>query len=182
MDRRSALIQLGITAGGIVAFTTCRNKDRTAITDANLTLGISESDQSFVDLLADAIIPSDPQVKGSKDLDLGAFVLLMVNDCMHKDDQAKYLTGLRTFKKSVEQQQLKDQALIDAITTGINGDESNTEEMPVRVFLSTTKQFLIQGFITSQYFMTEIMPYQIIPGKFNGKFEIPPNHKVNMYG
>jgi hypothetical protein len=182
MDRRSALIQLGITAGGILAFTACHNKDQKAITDAYSKLGISETEQNFVHALGESIIPSDPQVKGSSDLNLGSFVLLMVNDCMSQDDQTKYVKGLRTFKKSVEKLKLKDQALLDAITTGINGDENNPEEMPIRVFLSRTKEYLIQGFITSQYFMTEIMPYQMIPGKFNGKFEIPPNHKVNMYG
>ncbi|WAC14940.1 gluconate 2-dehydrogenase subunit 3 family protein [Dyadobacter pollutisoli] len=182
MDRRSALIQMGVTAGGILAFTACRNNDKKTISSAYAKLGISEKEVGFLGDLAEVIIPSDPEVKGSDALDLKAFVLLMVNDCMKKQDQEIYMIGLRAFQKSVENQDLKDKAMETAFIKGLSGNDENPEEKSVKVFLLTTKQYTIQGFLTSKYFMTEIMPYEMMPGKFDGKFRITPGHKVNIYG
>jgi len=182
MDRRSALIQMGMTAGGILAFTACWNKDKEAISKAYSKLGITETEVGFVRNLGEVIIPSDAQVKGSDDLDLEAFVLLMVNDCMKKDEQDLYMNGLRTFRKTVENQHLKEKELEEALIAGLDGNDEDPAQKSVKKFLSVTKQYVIQGFLTSKYFMTEIMPYEIMPGKFDGKFPITPGHKVNIYG
>jgi hypothetical protein len=182
MDRRSALIQMGITTGGILAFTACWNKDREKISKAYSKLGISEAEVGFVRDLGEIIIPSDPQVKGSADLELEAFVLLMVNDCMKKDEQDIYMNGLRTFLKSTQEQHLKEKELGAAFVTAMTENDEVADDKSVKKFLSTTKQYVIQGFITSKYFMSDIMPYEMMPGKFNGKFPIPPDHKINIYG
>ena len=33
-------------------------------------------------------------------------------------------------------------------------------------FLAITKQFALQGYLNSEYFMTEIKPYELVPARF----------------
>jgi len=48
--------------------------------------------------------------------------------------------------------------------------------------VNTVKNLTMQGFTSSKYFMTEIMPYEMFPGGFKGKVKIQPGEKVNIYG
>jgi hypothetical protein len=183
MNRRAALFQLGITAGSLVAFTACWKQDRETISDAYKKLGITNDEIKFLNELSEIILPADSDVKGAVDLDLTSFVLLMVNDCCTGDEQNDFMKGIKLLQKSIGDNSLNNHQ-IKSFLTEIQNDaiDENSDRIFVKKFIAITKQFLIQGFLTSKYFMTEIMPYEMLPGKFDGKFLIPNNHKPNIYG
>jgi len=52
----------------------------------------------------------------------------------------------------------------------------------LKYFLNTTKRFTLQGYLSSQYFMTEVMPYNMVPGGFQGERLIDPTEKINING
>ena len=59
----------------------------------------------------------------------------------------------------------------------------SAKEVPKEVsyFIETTKSFVTQGFMQSEFVMTEVMPYALVPGKPPVCMEIDPNGQINIY-
>jgi hypothetical protein len=54
---------------------------------------------------------------------------------------------------------------------GKNGGQNSTKkEEPddVAAFVKSTKRLALQGYMTSQYYLTKVQPYKLVPGKFEG--------------
>jgi hypothetical protein len=49
-------------------------------------------------------------------------------------------------------------------------------------FLSSVKRFTIQGYMASEYIQTEIIPYSLIPGEYNGAVLISDLQKTRVNG
>ena len=67
--------------------------------------------------------------------------------------------------------------------------DADKEELPpesylgdIQYFLNTTKRYTVQGFLQSQYVMTELMPYALVPGSHSFCETIDPTKRVNIYG
>lgn len=186
MHRREALKSLAILTSGVVLIPSC-NFEKEDILAAYSNLKITATQQTLLRAIADTIIPPG-QTKGAADLSVQDFVLVMVNDCLDKDQQQRFVTGLQefnTFSKEVggaafskldaaEKEKVVLQGLSDVAETGENREAIHT-------FLSITKQFTIQGFMMSEYIMTEIKPYSLIPGTYRGEVLISSisNMKIN---
>ena len=69
------------------------------------------------------------------------------------------------------------------IEQGLSMIESNKlDPEDLKLFVSTTKRFTAFGYMKSEYIMTEIMPYKLIPGTY-GSCEIIDNSKrANING
>jgi hypothetical protein len=50
--------------------------------------------------------------------------------------------------------------------------DEDKEADTARGFISTTKRFALQGYLNSEYFMTEIKPYELVPARFYGSKKI----------
>ena len=111
----------------------------------------------------------------------------MVDDCLPKDRQDSFLKGLSSFESTFRQfsgasfgasnQEEKARVLdemINSPTTEISED--------VIHFVQTSKSYAVLGFMRSEYLMTEIMPYSLIPGKYPACRTTDPNGKINIYG
>jgi hypothetical protein len=48
------------------------------------------------------------------------------------------------------------------LTTLEAGKEAWSEEM--KIFYNTTRSYILQGYTASQHFLTDIKPYQLVPG------------------
>ncbi|WP_373400548.1 hypothetical protein V8V91_13560 [Algoriphagus halophilus] len=48
--------------------------------------------------------------------------------------------------------------------------------------MNTTKRFTIQGYMASEYIQSEIMPYSLIPGAYNGSVLISDIQKPRING
>lgn len=181
MDRRSALSQIGLLSSALLVFNACFTKNEKEIQEVYASLGITDDEIQIVQKLCEVLIPSDNQIKGAKDLEIEKFVLLMVNDCLPSDDQKAYVNGLRSFQKEVLAKIPDKETLENVIMNSLSSKEDDTPHS-FKSFLKITKDFTIQGFLTSRYFMTEIMPYEMIPGGFQGKVKIREGDKPNIYG
>jgi Gluconate 2-dehydrogenase subunit 3 len=175
MQRREALKSLAILTGGAVLIPSC-NFEKEDILAAYSNLQITPSLQTLLGQIADTIIPP-AKVKGASDLAVQDFVLVMVNDCLDKNQQTQFTKGLQEFntfsKKSgganFSRLELaeKEKVVIEGLATAADTTEEN--QKAVREFLSIAKQFTIQGFMMSEYIMTEVKPYSLIPGRYNGE-------------
>ena len=189
MNRRELLSQLSIVVAGAVYLPSCeftREDVRLAYTHLN----ISSAEMDLLKRICAVMIPSDPVIKGASDLALEDFVLVVVNDCLEVEKRDRYVRGLRSFQAYGKEVSAKGFETLSAeeskglILKVLNGeeDEEDGDGNEAKFFLETTKELLIQGFMRSEYVMTEIMPYEMAPGGFSGKVKIIAGEKINIYG
>lgn len=182
MNRRTALQQLAILTGGMAFIPSCSfDADKVSIALNNLK--IKASQEKLLAEVVDTIIPAT-DIPGAKVFDIHHFVLVMTDDCQDKPDQETFIKGLDQFEPYVEQQYDKsfmksDQQEREAMLTSImqpaaaskqevKAEEPEFDLSAIRAFLSSTKRYTIHGYMMSQYIMTEVFPYQLVPGHFKG--------------
>lgn len=186
MDRRLALKQLALFTGGLMAFPSC-DFSRENVLAAYEKLQVTDAHQDLLAKVVETILPGR-EIKGAKELNMQDFVLVMANDCLAEEDQSRFIKGLKNFNAYVKKQsgssfEKLDQETAERSFTHIVDSEDKSEEMEgLKYFLNTTKRFTLQGYLSSQYFMTEVMPYNMVPGGFQGERLIDPTEKINING
>lgn len=195
MNRRTVLKQLAVMTGGMVLVPSC-DFSRNDILSAYDQLKVTRGEVNILAKLCETIIPSGEAIKGADDLHIKNFVLVMMNDCYSKDDQMAFTKGLKNFNaftRSVSGKSFEDmdkdesKELVlkvldkDIDTSKFENNEEYTLE-DINSFVNRTKQLTVQGFMASEYIMTGIMPYQLVPGGFSGKVKIKEGEKVNVNG
>ena len=189
MKRRELLSQLSIVVAGTVYLPSCEFT-REDVLVAYTKLNISTAEIDLIKRINAVIIPSDPVIKGASDLALEDFVLVVVNDCFEVEKRDRFVRGLTSFQAYGKEMSAKKFESLSAeeskgLILRILDREENKEDEggdDAKFFLETTKELLIQGFMRSEYVMTEIMPYDMAPGGFSGKVKILPGEKINIYG
>lgn len=129
--------------------------------------------------VVDTIIPKT-DTPGAKDLLVHAFVLRMINDCYDENAQNRFMKGLsqldeicnarfnKLFINCTASQ--REQLLTDiANKKGYQGD--------VLYFFPLMKNLTLQGYLNSQYVMTNLVKYELIPARFNGYFPVKKDSK-----
>jgi hypothetical protein len=118
-------------------------------------------------MLAETIIPQT-ETPGAKEVGAHLFTLVMVDDRMDNTSRDKFLKGLRNFdsycktlngtlfSKADPMQRLAVLRQLEAMST-IPEDE-------VSFFYSSTRKLMIEGYLNSEYYLTKVKPYQLVPG------------------
>jgi hypothetical protein len=183
MQRRTALKQLGLIAGAAIILPHCTSKE--AATEASITLHklqVSGQQENLLATMTDALIPKT-DIPGAKELNIHQFVLRMMDDCFDADAQKKFMDGLEQAKKAVADKTGKDaedctaadwQALFQDIEAGKTTAPVQGEDN-LKAFYDPFRQLTIRGYLGSEYVMTNVFGYQMIPGKFTGEVKIDAN-------
>lgn len=130
-------------------------------------LRVTGEEEELLGDIADVMIPVT-DTPGARTVQAHLFTLVMVDDCMPKVEQEKYLKGMRSFTSELESLTGRSFASATAeerlqmLTTLESRREELTEE--TRVFYNTTRRYVVQGYTSSQHFLTNIKPYQLVPG------------------
>ncbi len=133
-------------------------------------ISITRDEEMVLRAIVDTIIPVT-NTKGAKDLELEQFVLKMVDDCYVKPDQEKFAKGLKNFNAYLKKKTGKNLRDTDSeIRPALFADmtAATATEKDVQCFLLTTRQLTILGYTQSKYVMTELLPYELVPGRFHG--------------
>lgn len=157
MNRRTAIRQLFVVAGGIIIASSCSSDAGGSSIQLN-TIRLTAKDEALLADLVEAIIPSSDS-PGAKELNLHLFVMKMVDDCSDPEEQEQFIAGLKSAKK----------------LEGKSTDEilAYLEELPKDdVFLHLLKRRTIQGYMNSEYVMKNKLVYELIPGRYNGAVKI----------
>lgn len=184
MNRRIALRHLALISGGLALIPSCDFSSDDIIAAYN-KLKITASQKTLLGAISDTIIPAG-EIKGALDLEVPDFILVMVNDCMDSENQQLFTQGLAAFPNYVKTtvgkkyEALSTSEKESLIQSGINleGDENKA----LSYFLNTTKRFTIQGYMVSEYIQTEVIPYSLIPGEYNGSVLISDLQKPRING
>lgn len=186
MDRRKALRDLGILTSGIVLLPSC-NFSEEKISLALNKLSITGSQEELMKELVTTMLP-EGEILGASSLKVHDFVWIMVDDCLEKTPQGSYLKGLTDFKKVFKDlqgenflslNQEKRVVALDSIEASIENNSANIDKNFLN-FLQITKEFAILGFMQSEYMMTEIMPYSLVPGTYGTCVTIEKDERINI--
>ena len=132
--------------------------------------------------LADVIIPAT-DTPGARAVGAHHFVFVMVDDCRPESEREKFLKGMRAFPDAVKNVADKkfSRATSEERLEILNKLSKGGKEFPeeVRFFFDVSKNYIIQGYVTSQHFLTQVKQYQLVPGpNFQGC--IPLNEKKTI--
>ena len=170
MKRRELIRDLFIVGGGFVLAASCRQKSgKAAIVLKNVS--ITTEQEQLLHGVASAIIPTT-DTPGAGELGCHLFVLKMLDDCYGKTAQEKFIKGIDAldayaqktagspFVKCSQAQQR--QWLNEA-------ENEKAVSLDIFYFFSIMKERTLEGYLTSQYVLTNINKYEFIPSeKYNG--------------
>jgi len=130
---------------------------------------VTDEQDALLSLISETIIPKT-STPGANDVGVHEYCIKMVDDCLSKKDQEKWLKGLTDFNALSEKNNSKEFAKLDAperlkFLTELNESKSDDD---VNYFFKTMKHYTLRGFTTSEYYLTTVQNYNIIPGKFKG--------------
>lgn len=141
-------------------------------------LNISGRQEQLLAGITETFIPATDDSPGAKALKLHYFVLVMVDDCRGEEDQQQFVRGLGQVDRLAEHHYeagfaectpAQREQLLAGTLEGSREMKSGGETYEdARECLSMTKQYAIRGFLNSEYVMTEELPYQLVPGHFDG--------------
>jgi len=167
MERRHALKSMAGGLGALLALPAWANGWSKNELDRPQLLSTGEL--SGLEAVCDALLPKTDSYPGSKDLHVHLFVEKMIADCYDKKTGDRVKAGLAWLNKQSDS--LFDKKFVD--TSGkqrLNLLESmqvsNKKEF-VDLF-QLIKGLTVQGYTSSEYYMTHVMGYELVPGRFIG--------------
>ena len=189
MNRRKALKNLGLITGGIFMLPSCDFSDEKVSIILN-KLQITVKEEKLLQEIVATIIP-EGEIPGARSLKVQNFIWVMIDDCLPEKKQNSFMNGLKLFDNHV--QQLRNSSFIsltenDRLTVLkdlLNKNDKSGEKSDlrsIRRFIKAVKYYGTWGFMQSEYIMTEVMPYQLVPGSYGSCETIETNKRVNING
>ncbi|ODS78018.1 MAG: hypothetical protein ABS46_17525 [Cytophagaceae bacterium SCN 52-12] len=132
---------------------------------------LSKEQKKLLGDVVDTIIPRT-DTPGASDLGVQDFVELMVQDCFEKPVQEQLGTGLARLDKEAKNKfgqgfsALKAAQKLDLVKSLAGKKDSEAD------FLNSVKNLTIQGYTSSEYFMTNVTKYELIPARYHGCVDI----------
>jgi hypothetical protein len=131
----------------------------------------------LLDEIGETIIPTTPDSPGAKATEIGAYMLLMYQDCMPSDEQQIFLEGLNdldtraaqlfsnSFEAAKPHEKLKLLTVLQTEAEAYYLQMESQEEVPPHYF-QMMKDLTLTGYFTSEMGMTKAREYLPLPGKF----------------
>ncbi|PWJ59389.1 gluconate 2-dehydrogenase subunit 3-like protein [Dyadobacter jejuensis] len=166
MERRTAIRQMALAAGTIVSLPTWAKGWKKA--DLHTTSFLNTELYQVLEVAVEAIIP-ETDTPGAGEIGVGAFVALMVKDCYDTAVQNNFSKGLAEieassksrFNKSFSALQQSDKLqVLKSFEKGSDKDQKS--------FIGLLKNLTIQGYMNSEYVMTNLTHYEMVPARYHG--------------
>jgi hypothetical protein len=165
ITRRVLLKQLAVASAAIALAPTvvgCASPPSTLFKN----IALNQDQEGLLRLIAQTIIPNSTSPEGTNVSTL-EYSAKMIDDCLSKADQQKWLSGFTQFIEAIKKNDFEDSEIPDQLKFLTELDESK-EEGDMNFFFKTMKRFTIRGYTSSEYFMTTVQDYKMIPGKYKG--------------
>lgn len=178
MNRRTALKRFALT-GAIAMFLPSCVRDAKKVSSALENLDITADDEELLGEIAETLIPATDK-PGAREVGAHAFAFIMVNDCLPPQKKEIFMAGLRAFNEKAPvpgKGEFMNVSKEDKIETLKNlGKEEASAESSLKEFYDIARGYIIQGYTTSQYFMTEVKLHKLVPGPiYKGCVPLPEN-------
>lgn len=175
MNRRQTLKALLAVAAGSALLPACMQDEKSSVSYKNLKL--TRQDEDLTAAFADTLIPKT-NTPGAVETKAHLFALMMVDDCFPPADRENFQKGFVAFKDYLKKNGMEDFSKAEAskrqaLLTGLENGKDNPAEL--NGFYQTMKRYILQGYTTSQFFLTNIQEYKLVPGPYYGC--VPVNQK-----
>lgn len=179
MDRREALKRTAWIMGGVVSAPAIMGILKGCAAKPTIDwkpVFLSEEQAAIITQVTEIIIPKT-DTPGAKDTGVPGFIDLMLKDVYSKEDQDRYLTGLKAFDDGArkaygdpfaELEPEQQAEYVKKVHDEAVNAERNTKPAPPRPFILTTKELTMLGFFTSKPGATEVLQYEAVPGAYKG--------------
>lgn len=167
INRRTALKQMAVVSAAIAvapSLVSCGNKPSLLFK----SISITKEEEEMLTALADTIIPKS-NTPGAVEVNAHLYSAKMIDDCMAKNDQTKWLSGLRKFAAMAEEKSkdFNDMNKEEREQFLVPFEEKKITDGDLVYFYETTKYLTINGYTTSEYYLTQ-QGFSLIPGRFQG--------------
>lgn len=169
VTRRYAIRQMLVASAGVLLVPSCMS-DRTKASFLLKNYSISGEQEKLLAEIAETIIPKT-NTPGAKDVYAHQFAMKMVDDCATKEEQQQFVKGLDAFSSFAEKTAGRDflEATPAQRASVLEELEKRKDDASDEArFYRKMKGLTIRGYTSSQYFLTEVQVYNIIPGPFKG--------------
>lgn len=197
MNRRIALKQMGFIAAGAMILPSCLLKAK-EVSIALKNIVITGDQEAILAEIVQTMIPAT-DIPGARDINVHQFVLRMVDDCHDAETQQKFVTGLaqvneltkKRFDKSFEDCTQEERlTFLKEVDAQKQTDEQKKPELlkdgkenQFPAFYSVAKRHTVEGYLSSEYIMTNVLVHNMIPGRYNGCVEIKDKNDLqNVIG
>ncbi len=169
INRRTAIRQLALISAGAALLPLCFHEQ----TGKELPLRnfkVDGDQQKLLEELTATLIPTT-DTPGAKDVSAHLFILKMMDDCATEDDRSKFLKGLQQFDVAAKTEGGKSFARLDPTRRGsfLSAIEAGKiSDADVHFFYATVKRLTILAYSSSQYFLTKVQVYELVPSRWHG--------------
>ena len=169
ISRRTVLKQMIITSAGLWLIPSCsEEKSKASILVKNFTINTDQ--EAMLAELAESIIPKTT-TPGAKDVYAHLFVLKMLDDCRSKEDQQQFVKGLEAFDAFAKEKTGKTFLKANAAERASVLEEiekSKDVKDDQHFFYSTMKRYTIQAYTSSEFYLTNVQVYEMVPSRYHG--------------
>lgn len=129
--------------------------------------------------LSAAILPKTTTAPGADELHAHLFALKMADDCLSTNNQERLQRGMTAFDKFCQTNSgsafttLTEEKKKDLLSRLDENKNPSEEPDDLAFFYQNMKHWTVQAYTTSQYYLTTIRNYNIIPGRFVGSVPVP---------
>jgi hypothetical protein len=176
MERRELLKKMAFSVWGLMLLPGCDLGKSKSISVSPLSL--SDLQMEALTEAVDTLIPSN-DTPGAVDLQVHQFIDNILFHCYEKEEQEIFLRGLDSLQeKSRENYSItlgacsKEQMIEILINLELSNEEAEKK------FYFLLKELTILGYTTSEYVMTKLSDYEMMPGHFYGCVPVNPS-KIN---
>ena len=167
MQRRSAIKNLALTIGGTIVLPSWANAWNKE-SFQNSPFNISPSQENLLAEIVETIVPKT-DTPGAKELNIHQFTIKMVADCYDKKSQETFAKGFDLIDIAVKKDFSKSFVECDAKQKlAILNKMSNSENSDEKSFVRLVKNLTIQGYLSSEYVMTNLRIYEFAPARYHG--------------
>ena len=167
MKRRVALKNLALAAGGLLALPSWAH----GWSEESIPTGpdfLSSQLKALLAEVTETILPTT-DTPGAKDLKIHVFVQKMLTDCYEPEVQENVIKGLETVEQEARKATGKQFATCSAAQReSILTQLEVSAEPAISSFYKLVKDLTLQGYLTSEYYLTKHTNYKMIPGHFYG--------------
>ncbi len=169
MKRRDLLKHVFIVGAATLVLpaylTSCTSQPRFALSRLKLT----RDQELLLTELTDVVIPKT-DTPGAKELGVHVFFTKMIDDCFSDEEIMIFEKGMASF----ELYTLNGKTFISSDKEGKEAffNSSIVNDLKIKKFLETIKYQVVRGYTCSEYVMTKIIPYQLVPGPFKGVVKV----------
>lgn len=173
--------QLVLATGAYLLLPACReNEHRSSVALHNIK--VTADQEALIAELAETILPKT-NTPGAKDINAHVFTLVMIDDCMKKEDQQKFMQGLKDFEREAKQKlnkSFEESSAAERLAFASGLDAVKKDDSDLYYFYSNVKRYTVQAYTTSQYFLTKVQVYELVPGRYHGCVPLKPSPQTTF--